>query len=356
MPTRYKHIVVVHGIGDQAPNETVLGFLNELIRVLPSSNGYTVDVHNLIEGVEETRLRPAYLTFTTPSDKHVIGFSEVYWQTITNDALKLNDGQPPIPITTWAHSINTRLLGPGHDLAAWRDVIANVESLLRIVRKLAAISKKSETFVKITTRFLGDVQMYAESDHIREKINNRFLSVLSRIHSFSEETREQLDLAGFDSFEIYVVSHSEGTVVSLNSLVQAAMLVEGPLQHPHPDDEGWFAAAFEDEKKRIGAGGEPAQVWLARIAGLVTFGSPIDKHHTIWRNRFRKNFLKVDRPAKIPWFNYWDRSDPVGYGLNEIFVDHSLPTTDARRVFDWPSDNGFTRYPIPGLAHVEYWT
>ena len=95
MKYTYKHIVVVHGIGDQAPNETVLGFMNEFIRALPRGNHYSVTVHNLIESVDDIKaasqtipgvlrprrsFHPAYIVFSdTQKDvNYVIGFSEVY--------------------------------------------------------------------------------------------------------------------------------------------------------------------------------------------------------------------------------------------------------------------------------------
>src|SRR5262249_27546529 len=50
--------------------------------------------------------------------------------------------------------------------------------------------------------------------------------------------------------------------------------------------------------------------------------------------------------------NYWDRSDPVGYGLQVLF---NAPTSDATRLFSVTRDAAFTRYPLPGKAHIDYW-
>jgi hypothetical protein len=215
------------------------------------------------------------------------------------------------------------MLGHTAHFEEYRVVIDNLETMLGLVRKLAVIFKKSETFLKILNRFLGDVQMYTESDDIRTEINARCRSVLARATAFAGRTVSQLPGAGFTSTspDVYVVAHSEGTVVAYSALVEAAC---------HGED------------------------WLENVKGLVTMGSPLDKHYTLWHNRFRLGeFSGLPRERKILWHNYWDQSDPVGYGLRELFQH---PDSDARKLFDLRYDKGFTRYPIPGLAHVGYWS
>jgi hypothetical protein len=332
---RYKHILIVHGIGDQVPNETSLNFMNNFLRALPEGEGYTLDVDNLIESVDPptisagrapARFQPAFVKFhcntTQLQGDFLIGFSEVYWQDITNGFLDKNDNAPPIPIFVWAHSINTRLLKHGFLYHTAREAIDNLEVLLKIARKLSILYQKSGTLVNILNRFLGDVQMYAESDTIRGEINQRFKDVASRVQQHKADLEARFSLAGPP--EIYVVAHSEGTVVSYSSLVEAA------------------------------AEGLP---WFRQVQGLVTLGSPIDKHYTIWHNRFRTD--SYSGPAsgpKIPWFNYWDVSDPVGYGLRVLQRETPAhPPTDADQLFSIRYDTPFIRYPVPGLAHVEYW-
>jgi len=112
----YKHIVVVHGIGEQHLNETGVNFMNELCRSLPSENGYTLTVKNLV--ARDTALlvkgasEPAYVVLQIPNrDFYFIGFSEVYWQPETKGYLKAHDDQTPVPMFTWARSINSRIRG-----------------------------------------------------------------------------------------------------------------------------------------------------------------------------------------------------------------------------------------------------
>ena len=327
MPTRYKHIVIVHGIGDQAPNETSINFMNHFFRALPSGPEYSLKVHNLISSVDppdakNPKFRPAFAEFKHRDGECVIGFSEVYWQDVTNEILKKFHKCTPIPIFIWAHAINTHFMGK--DFYAARDVITNLESLLSIADNLSLILKRAGIFLKVLTRFVGDVQMYAESTDIRNAVDAHFASVLGRVDQQHRDAAIELG-TDLDTPEIYIVAHSEGTVVAYSSLVKAAA-----LQPPVP--------------------------WLPWVKALVTLGSPIDKHFGIWPARFRVRTAGVTTlNPRIPWFNFWDVSDPVGYGMRSLKSRPEEPPSDAEQLFDLRFDSGFARYAIPGAAHVGYW-
>jgi hypothetical protein len=158
--------------------------------------------------------------------------------------------------------------------------------------------------------------MYAEVDPIHNRVNNVFRDALNDI----AYTRGKIGV-DFDSPEIYIVAHSEGTVVSWKSLMLARSDVVTPQ-------------------------------WLEEIRGFVTLGSPIDKHHLFWGEQNFPRDIKAPQENKIPWWNFWDYSDPVGHSLDSIF-----PKPDAARnhQFERIYDAGFARYPIPGVAHVDYW-
>src|SRR5258708_38484032 len=108
--------------------------------------------------------------------------------------------------------------------------------------------------------------------------------------------------------EVYVIAHSEGTLVSYSSLVKAA-LNKAP--------------------------------WLASVKALVTMGSPIDKHFGIWPTRFLTRAGVTVLEPRIRWFNLWDISDPVGYGMRALKSKDGEPPTDAELMFDLRYDSGF---------------
>ena len=151
--------------------------------------GYTLEVDNLVSRVTDVLVpgasEPAYVVWGTPAgDRYFIGFSEVYWQPVTNGYLKGHNQQLPIPILTWAHSINSRIRGDdraGQSLSARREAIDNAEALLGLLDKLAVVSKKSKLFNKILRNFLGDVQMYAEVDPVHAGVNDVFRNALDDI-------------------------------------------------------------------------------------------------------------------------------------------------------------------------------
>jgi len=379
----YKHIVVVHGIGDQAPNETALRFMSELLRVMKeSSQNLSIEVKNLVESVDDIKeakadtafvmpaespdpakivviekdkkaltrsFTPAFVVINNNNTTDVLSFSEVYWKQIPDEFIKNNSNNLPIPIFTWAHSINTRFLANNgkatqqqtykereSEFSGWALAIDNLEKIMKYLKSFARLIKKENQFYMFTERFLGDVQMYAESEGIKQDIDNRFLDVMSRIERFSYNAKKSLNEQGsniskFDSTEIYIVAHSEGTVISYCCLVQAAI-------------------------KQMN--------WLKNVKGLLTIGSPLDKHFTIWRNRFRKSEFEnklnklPEGMSQIPWFNYWDKNDPIGYGLRALFEPEGTTPeapTDANKLFDVKVDKGFRRYFIPLVAHNAYW-
>jgi hypothetical protein len=215
----YKHIVIVHGIGDQSLNETAVNFINEFCRTLPDRKDCDLKVFNLVSRVldrlQPGKTDPAYLVFTIPGHRYYIAFSECYWQPITEKYIADHDNRLPVPVFTWAHSINNRIRGEkrgDQGLAAWREAIDNVETILGLLRKLAAISKKAEILHWVLLKFLGDVQMYTEAPGVHAEINIEFNNTLADVAQVREKILQKEGVK-FDTASTYLVCHSEGTVM-----------------------------------------------------------------------------------------------------------------------------------------------
>jgi len=190
--------------------------------------------------------------------------------------------------------------------------------------------------------YLGAVQLVAEFEDYGERIFGQFAKVMRALVDKHQNVTE-----------IYIVSHSEGTVVSFRSLL-AALAVRGG----------------EDER------------WVKLARGFMTIGSPIDKHIVMWQNLWKQFHERegkpwaevgVQMPQAIVWWNYYDNGDPVGFNLDSTRLwlqDHLwvkvkesetgtrvLADKEEQPFFDFPegNDRGFTRYFLPGKAHVDYW-
>lgn len=377
----YHHIVVVHGIGNQAPNETSLAFMNQLLEVL-AGEGWSVRRNNLVATVDaafkKTRegrperhgFLPSYMEVCNARRTAIIGYSEVYWMPIPDAYLARNQGHLPLPLFSWAESVSARL-SSGTTRRRARAVLANAEQLLRLLRQIAVLWGKSQSFNAVTTEFLGDVELYAESDEIRRVINDECWSVLSRVGIFRQRlfehlppaSRELLDARAQDQTPfIHIVAHSEGTVLAYTSLVEAAQLL-GPGATPSNQrlreletaltNVAAVRYALEDESLL-----KTTEVawWLPRVAALYTIGSPLSKHIELWADRFRTDFLppRFSWNRRINWWNFWDKSDPVGGGVSRLFPPDPH-TTDAKRLFNRRADAGYWRYPVPFKAHIDYW-
>jgi len=100
--------------------------------------------------------------------------------------------------------------------------------------------------------------------------------------------------------------------------------------------------------------------WVKDVDTFVTLGSPIDKYLVIWWLNYQHlldtSWMDPARintsPArqKIRHFNYAEAQDPVGDNLD---VARTAAAFDA--VFENVEDKIYTRYAVPGVAHVQYW-
>ncbi|MBN8587148.1 MAG: hypothetical protein J0L94_02375 [Rhodothermia bacterium] len=185
----------------------------------------------------------------------------------------------------------------------------------------------------IFDKFIGDVQLYAEYMTCREDAIKRFHHKMNEVHRAHEMSEMERKLLGQEPRKpvYHIIAHSLGTVMSLDALVEAAALEVS---------------------------------WFSHVKNYVTLGSPLDKFLMLWPENYKhlddlnhpkwKGVIWAKRSEtiqKIRHFNYCDEQDPVGHNLDLLekkpIIGHLFETIE---------DKVFVRYPIPGKAHVDYWT
>ena len=326
-------IVAVHGIGDQKRFATIQSVAHRLGRYL--------DVPGLVS-LGQFHSAPATVeAFSLPGHPE-IGLAEVFWADIPKSAQKNEDTLEETK--AWASTVVERLRKRDREKTGNKDsvdyqktravmtemieTIATLENLMKIAEK-AGLGKFE--LGDVLDAYLGDVQIVAE-----------FRDYGGRIFEQVGKIMDDLVRRHPNADKIYFVAHSEGTVVSFHALLSA-------LAHPV----------------------NPGRDWVDKVCGYMTIGSPIDKHVVMWPrlwDAFKKPGANVPgiapthRTAPIVWWNYYDYGDPVGFQLDttrQWLIDNQWmgPNAPGKNIFTFPPEHevGFTRYPLPGKAHNDYW-
>jgi hypothetical protein len=321
--TRVKKLIVaVHGVGDQYSFATIQSVVNQFCGFFGQPAG--IPLGNFHTGEAGFSVPPPY-----PRDPFErLGFAEVYWakipRTIVDEKHTLEEAKK------WARTIVERLklrwrtLGShggvrNEDFSRVQLVLTEMIQTIAVLDRICKLAEKAGLFTfdlrQLLDDYLGDVQVVTEFKENRDQILDAFKDLLAKAHD------------AFPAAEIFLVTHSEGTVVSLLGLLRAFREAEQP-------------------------------VWASHVRGMMTLGSPIDKHLLMWPELFGDTPPATKPPKKIEWRNYYDHGDPIGFALDDARA--WLGVHGWTDVFNFTDerghDNGFTRYPFPGKAHVDYWT
>ncbi len=349
-----KIFVAVHGIGDQFQNETVQSVAFRVCDYLGQPAALPL---GRFHGPGAT-VTGAFLPDPDRDPPIECGFAEIYWANVPRipaadrhileepkkwartlvARMRLRDpnrAKPPrprgpVPIATQDPAAEkkqaARRVGEMAESEEGREDDKRLEQLLEeviqgvvVADRLVYLAEKAGLFKfelkKLLDDYLNDVQVVTEFEDYRNQLLDIFNEVLEKIHRY------------FYKSEIYIVAHSEGTVVTFMGLLKGLS--------------------------------ERAE-WATMVGGLMTIGSPLNKHIRFWPELFdqfnAKKAIPPDRP--IPWKNYYDHGDPIGYNLQ--------PTRDWMVRSEWDQffvfrddknvdDIGFTRYYFPGAAHNDYW-
>jgi len=315
-----KIVVAVHGVGDQYTFATIQSVVNQFC-----------SFYNHPAGVPLGSFHTGQTTFSLPEPYprepfERFAFAEVYWAKIPRTAV--DDKHTVEESKKWARTIVERLRlrwrakgkkggYTDRDFRLVQQVISEMIQTIAVVDRICYLAERAGLFTfdlrKLLEDYLGDVQIVTEFARDRTKILEAFGSVLEKAHS------------RHDRAEIYVVAHSEGTVIAFLGLLDA----------------------FRDANR-------PA--WANKIRGLMTLGSPIDKHLVLWPELFGEGPPAHKPDAPIQWRNYYDRGDPIGFNLEDVRSWISVHGWTKVFEFERKHDHGFVRYPLPGKAHVDYWT
>jgi len=362
-----RFFVAIHGIGDQYRYATIQSVARQVTRFCEHPIGWPLGYFHLNQDMTEPR---QYVP--PPPDVRKMGrvlFGEIFWADIHRAAGATGDTIEEQK--AWARTVVDRLraldeTGSGprvqskiEKVRASFTTLENVEwqspsnyidyrktaaVMEEIIETLAALENLTTVADKagwfhfnlntILTDFIGTVQVVAEFNDYREQIIERFRSVMTGLLDNAPETDE-----------IHLIAHSEGTVVTLKVLMEV------------------FGGQTKWEDMR----------WASKIKGLMTFGSPLNKHIVMWPDLWKTspgggfpnlrpsqaNLKELRQP--IRWYNYYDKGDPVGFDLEItrkwLHENHWITEDKKSGVFDFDETNdcGFVRYPLPGEAHNDYW-
>ncbi|HRR08768.1 MAG TPA: hypothetical protein PLO56_08760 [Rhodothermales bacterium] len=378
-PSQVHYLVIVHGMGEPREGATVLPVINRMAEIRAKEMYPTLD---LKLGIKENTISlgrmlpaggrqkwvefkgipiktevktseactPASGTPTAtflgePSDCGTnIRFVDLFWGDITTQLFP----KAAEPVNLWTRALINRV--EQRWKAQRRDKVsnsglyqANVEIQLKVLldnlrKTLIPIQQVLSLRFRflselIFDKFIGDVQLYAEYMTCREDAIKRFHAKMSEVHRAHDMTEMERKLMGAEPRKpvYHVIAHSLGTVMSLDALVEGAA-TEAP--------------------------------WFPFVKNYVTLGSPIDKFLMLWPENYHhldnlnhpkwKGLIwseRASRVQKIRHFNYCDEQDPVGHNLDFL---EKKPVIG--HLFETIEDKVFVRYPVPGKAHVDYWT
>jgi hypothetical protein len=327
--TPRKVFIAVHGIGDQSGYETVQSVAARVAAHRGIAPAIPLGRFYPDAGGPQT-FRPEPQLMVVPPDPVALGpygFGEVYWAGIAREPEKA--GFILEESKKWARTVSGRLSmrarQAGHPLPLREyerlvNVLDEMIDTIFILDRLNFIAQKAGllnfNLRALLVDFLGDVQLVADFAAYRQRILAEFNDVMTRAAALDPGRAE-----------IYIVAHSEGTVLAFLALLTA---LDAPTLDAHR--------------------------WIGSVKGVMTIGSPIETHHLLWPELWAapRQALQphVDAPRNIPWRNYYDYGDPVAYSLSETaawLTSSGFGACLALR------EMSFGRYYLPGKAHVDYW-
>lgn len=368
---------------------------------------------------EDKELEPFNGTPAADSVGQNFRFVDLHWQHI----LERHQERYAAPAEQWAPALLARLeapITPEGWLRPWALPLLRAVVNVALPVKTMLGFKRLELSKKIFDGFLGDAHLYGDYSRTRGKAVRHFHVILDEImlrdfidwcHRDKERTSEGKESMPYEPPRFTIIAHSLGSIMSFDALVYAYAKQEvreaqraawhscpsipflGYTYQTEAEIRSWnyirgqlrelqagkewnehkahFPQSLDDLLKCATAPVIPLLTWRDQVENFITLGSPIDKYHVLWWQKYLHMGLQkagvpknwndgVDKwiddgpQEKIPHYNFCDEQDPVGHRLNV-----ARGTMNYKKIFD-PGRNSerdivFRRYAVPGLAHTRYW-
>jgi hypothetical protein len=347
------YVVVVHGIGEQRPNETTLPVIQQFAAVRHGNRvqGNTLTLGRLasqttsqgwieFDGIPSTGAAvpgAAWSAQATTSGQNV-RFVDFTWADITGAHHR--DVGETTKVWTEALIKRTEL----RQRTGWiRDVLKTLQRGALLIQAVLSL-RLSNLSDQVFNQFLGDVEVYGNYPVSRGQAVRRFHDTMDRIHA--QHTREFPDRG----VAYTIVAHSLGTVLSLDAILYAHANAASRTSLTTSTSPGIVHLPGYGDASAL-----PDTEWVDHLESFVTLGSPIDKYLVLWPENYRHlrttAWIDPSRSSRhIRHLNYADEQDPVGHNLD--ILQSTLPW---QKIFENGEDILFVRYAIPGVAHVQYW-
>ena len=249
------YVVVVHGIGEQRKNETVINVVNRFaearrsadeddnrdVLTLGQASGQTGlsklpvteqpwmefdGIPAAFPGPNAPRLEPFLGKRSSTGDN--VRFVDLCWSDVMQESIE-HVGQE---VSLWAKGLVGRLLrkhddaeaanNPGAQVPLWiRRVLyllADTLLLVRFAMNFQFKAMKELVFVK----FLGDVQLYGEYSRCRGHAVRRFHDMMAKIAATHEAREREQGRTPPRDARYVIIAHSLGSIMSFDALLYAS--------------------------------------------------------------------------------------------------------------------------------------
>jgi len=362
-------VLVVHGIGEQKPNEHRDEVAKSLIRVWRKIYGARV-----VETSDSPEHREECIKVLLGANKNLnqsveIEISEVYWADADENPQGSWEGMVH-QLAFWRWGLSQwavkRFAKNETELPGSKDMLSpippgelKIPLLVRlkllgvgIVFALLGVTWELLWFLALRLRvvtarsgilvqYLGDVALYTENSY-RYRPEKVAFTDAPRDAIRRRMVRGLIDMAGRKYDRWYILAHSLGTVVAHNGLMELAEALPNYI-----DRAGWNGInngvqlsesthSMSNRKMR-----PPRPPWLTdtdaidrtalfkQLKGFCTYGSPLDKFATLWPAIVPIN--KDSKPLReCEWINVFDRMDPVAGQIDRFdqcddFAPRNIP-------------------------------